>query len=186
MTTGAPRRLFTATEYERMVAAGILSEDERVELIGGNVVRMFPKGSRHAACVDRVAFRLSRLVGDQVIIRVQSPIRLDNFSEPEPDIALLRFREDFYKQAHPTPDDVLLIIEVADTSYEYDRGVKLRQYARALILAVLIAYLPGGSVGQFAQPVDGVYQIARRFVRGQSITSVSLPDLTLSVDDILG
>src|SRR3712207_1153889 len=109
MTITIARRQFTVAEYHRMAEAGILDEDDRVELIAGEVVEMSPIGTRHAACVDRLNMFLNRQLGANTIVRVQSPIRLDQYSEPQPDITLLRLRDDFYMYAHPTPADVLLV-----------------------------------------------------------------------------
>lgn len=105
-------RLFTVDEYHRMVEAGILSEDDRVELIEGEIIKMGPIGSYHAACVKRLNALLNRRVGLHAIVSVQDPIRLDDYSEPKPDIALLKRRDDFYARSLPAADDVLLIIEV--------------------------------------------------------------------------
>src|SRR3954471_10163269 len=112
MSVQIARRHFNVAEYYRMMEAGILSESDHVELIDGEVVEMSPIGSRHAACVDRLNKFFNKL--EEVIVRVQNPIRLDDFSEPQPDITLLLLRADFYAQGHPTPSDVLLVVEVAD------------------------------------------------------------------------
>src|SRR5689334_7852246 len=125
MSGSVAQHRFTVDDYTRMADAGILSEDDRVELIEGAVVEMSPFRRLHAACVDRLNAWLNRLLGASAIVRVQSPIRLSDYSEPQPDIALLRPRADFYASGHPGPRDVLLVIEVADTSLDYDRGVKL-------------------------------------------------------------
>src|SRR3982751_4315477 len=129
MSVQIQKHYFNVDEFYLMARGGVFSEDARVELIEGEVIEMSPIGSRHAGCVDRLNALLNRS-GQNVIVRVQSPIRIDDFSEPEPDIALLKPRADFYSNSHPTPADVLLIIEVAETSVEYDRGVKLPLYAR--------------------------------------------------------
>lgn len=127
------RRSFTVEEYHRMAEAGILREDDRVELLEGEIVEMTPIGSRHAACVDRLNQLGVRGVGPRAIVRVQSPVRLGERSEPQPDLTLLRARPDFYAHAHPGPADVLLIIEVAEASADADRTVKMPLYARAAI-----------------------------------------------------
>ena len=124
------RRHFNVTEYHRMMEAGILLDSDHVELIDGEVIEVSPIGSRHAACVDRLNRLFNKL--EDVIVRVQSPIRLDDFSEPQPDITLLKLRPDFYAQGHPTPSDVLLVVEVADSSTEFDCVVKLPLYAEAM------------------------------------------------------
>ena len=115
MLTAISRKRFRADEYQRMGQVGILSEDDRVELIDGEVVAMTPIGARHAACVDSVTRAMVIAAGDTAIVRVQSPVRLNLFTEPEPDVVLLRPRADFYAPRHPGPADVLLIVEIADS-----------------------------------------------------------------------
>src|SRR5258705_153469 len=111
----APPRLFTVAEYYRMTEAGIFREDDRIELIEGEVVTMSPMGSRHAACVEKLSAWMRRsLPGDSVAVRVQNPVRLSESSEPQPDVAVVRAREDFYRSGHPTASDIVLLIEVAD------------------------------------------------------------------------
>ena len=186
MSVGFERRVFNVEEYHRMSEAGILSEDDGVELIEGEIIKMTPIGSRHAACVNRLNVLLNRKAGHAAIVSVQNPIRLDDYSEPQPDIALLQPRDDFYSQAHPASKDVLLIIEVADTSIEYDRSVKLPLYARARIPEVWLANLINDSVKAFSQPADGAYREFREAKRGEVLTPARIPDMTLSVDEILG
>ena len=128
--TTPARRLFTVDDYHAMARAGILGEDDRVELIEGEIVVMPPVGSRHAACVDILAELLIRAVDHRTAIRVQSPVRLDESTEPEPDVCVLVRRDDAYSENLPQPEDVLLIIEVSDTSLDYDRRVKTQLYAR--------------------------------------------------------
>jgi Uma2 family endonuclease len=180
------KRWFTVDEYYRMAQAGILTEDDRVELIEGEVIEMSPIGSRHAACVNRLNTLLNRLVGQQAIVSVQNPIYIDEFSEPQPDIALLRLREDFYVGSHPTASDVLLVIEVADTSVEYDRKKKLPLYARAGIPEVWLANLPEDRFEIHTQPLNGKYQSIVIVRRGESINSQTIISLSIGVDDVLG
>ena len=179
------KRWFTVDEYYRMAQAGILTESDRVELIEGEVIEMSPIGSRHAACVKRLNTLLSRLVGQQMIVSVQDPIYIDEFSEPEPDVALLRFREDFYVGSHPTASDVLLIIEVADTSVEYDRKKKLPLYAQAGIPEVWLANLPEDRFEIHTQPLNGKYQSVLIVRHSESITSQTIADLSIPLDEIL-
>lgn len=180
------RRQFNVTEYYRMIEAGILSEQDRVELLDGEIIKMSPIGSRHAACVDRLNYVLNRLAGQDVIVRVQNPIRLDNFSEPQPDIALLRSRQDFYAHAHPTPEDVLLVIEVADTSAEFDRTVKFPLYAEASIPEAWLVNLQDESVEIFSQPSNVGYKQSQVLRRGEHAISPTVQNLALPVKDILG
>ena len=186
MAVEIAKRTFNVAEYYRMAEAGILTEDDRVELIDGEIVEMSPTGSRHAGCVKRLANTLVKRIGHLAVASVQDPIDLDKYSEPEPDVALLRPREDFYSNGHPTPRDVLLIIEVADSSEGYDRDVKMPLYARASIPETWLASLLTNVIHQYAQPVAGRYQMHNEFKRGESITSIALPELTLTVDEILG
>ena len=180
------RRWFNVREYNRMAEAGILTENDRVELIEGEIIEMSPIGSRHAACVKRLNTLLNQQVGQDAVVSVQDPIYLDDFSEPQPDIALLRPREDFYAEEHPAPPDILLVIEVADTSVEYDRNRKLPLYARADIPEVWLVNLPEDIVEVYLQPANGQYQRLQRVNRGESLVSESFPSLTLNVDSILG
>jgi Uma2 family endonuclease len=186
MSVQVEKWVFSVDEYHRMSDAGILSEDDRVELIEGEIIKMSPIGSHHAGCVNRLNTLLNRRAGQEAIVSVQNPVRLDDYSEPEPDLALLKPRADFYAQSLPTADDVLLIIEVADTSIDYDRDVKLPLYARAGIPGVWLANLPDDRVEAYSQPVNGVYQKVKYAERGDSLPLERLPNLVLSVDEILG
>ena len=186
MAIGSTRRQFSVTDYHRMADAGILGEDDRVELIAGEVVDMSPIGTRHAACVDRLTMALTRQAGSTAIVRVQSPIQLDDYSEPQPDLALLRMRDDFYMYSHPMPTDVLLLIEVADSSALYDRTTKLPLYARSTIPEVWLVSVPDERIERYIQPVNGIYQMIQIVQRGQDLLSTALPNLTLAADSIFG
>jgi Uma2 family endonuclease len=185
MAVSVARRVFTVSEYERMGGAGILGEDDHVELIEGEIITMSPIGGRHAACVKRLNRLLSAALGQAVIVSVQDPIRLGEFSEPQPDVALLRPRADFYTE-HPTPTDVLFVLEVAETSLAYDRDVKLPLYARAGIPEAWLVDLAAETIWQYTRPENGAYQEARQWRRGQSVTLSLPPELTLNVEQILG
>jgi len=169
-----------------MGEAGVFLEDDRVELIEGEILKMSPIGSRHAATVKRLNGQLNRLLGDRAIVSVQDPILLNDFSEPQPDIAILRRRDDFYAQAHPTAEDALLIIEIADTSIEYDHDIKLPAYARSAVPEVWIVDLPAGTVVVHADLANGVYRTVSTYQRGNSITPLHFPDLSIEVASILG
>ncbi|RME65390.1 MAG: Uma2 family endonuclease [Caldilineae bacterium] len=185
MTVQLARRLFTTTEYEQMVAAGLLGEDDRVELLDGEIVQMSPIGSRHAACVNRLTRLLTRVVGQKAIVSVQNPVRLDDYSEPEPDLAVLVYREDFYAEAHPTPQDVLLLIEVVDTSAEQDRSVKLPLYARAGIPETWLVDLEAGVVDAYRTPSAEGYLLRQRYLPGQTVTTED-GTLAVAVDEVIG
>jgi Uma2 family endonuclease len=168
-----------------MADVGILEPGERVELIEGEVVRMAAIGSRHAACVKRLNQLLSDAVREDALVQVQDPMRLDEFSEPEPDIALLRPRPDFYATRHPRPEDALLIVEVADATIAYDRDVKMRLYAHAGILEYWIVDLPAGRVEVYRDPGNEGYGEVTVLRRGDTLRPVALPDLEARVNDIL-
>ena len=125
------RRRFTVAEYYAMADAGILAPDERVELLDGDVIAMPPINEWHASRVGRFTNTLPAQFQGQAIVWIQNPVRLDDASEPQPDVMLLRWRDDFYESGHPGPADVLLLIEVSDTTVDYDRGAKLAAYAAA-------------------------------------------------------
>jgi Uma2 family endonuclease len=180
------RRHFKVTEYYRMAAAGVLSEDDRVELIEGEIIEMNPIGSRHAACVGRLTKFLERLAGDRVIVWVQNPVQVSDYSEPLPDVALLRPRDDFYAQANPQPTDVLLIIEVADSSVEYDRDIKRPLYAEAGISEFWLVNLPQATIEIYTQPIGATYQELRTVKRGESLTAKSIVNLMIDADVVLG
>ena len=186
MSVNLDKHHFTVSEYERMGETGIFPPDARVELIEGEIIEMSPIGSRHAACVDLVADILHETVRGKAIVRTQNPIVLDDFSEPQPDITLLRFRQDFYRGAHPRPSDVLLVIEVAETTVHYDRHVKMPLYARAGIPEALLFNLPDDQLEYFSQPAMGAYQVTRVLNRGERFESTSVPGLALDVAMILG
>ncbi len=183
---GIVKRLFNVREYHRLADAGILSEDDRVELIAGEIVEMSPIGSRHAACVRALQELVQEKLRRTAQVSVQNPIQPDEHSEPQPDVALLKPRKDRYAHAHPKPADVLLIIEVAETTIDYDRTVKLPLYAGAEIPETWIVDLNQQVIEAFSAPRDGRYHASRKFKRGETVSSTSLPSLSLSVDEILG
>ncbi len=180
------KRRFSVGEFHQMAEAGILGEGDRVELLAGEVVEMTPIGSRHAACVRRLIARLSAAVGQRAIVDVQNPLWLDEHSEPQPDLTLLQPRPDYYQGSHPGPGDVLLVIEVADTSGEYDRGVKVPLYARAGIPEVWVVDLGSGVVDVYRQPAVEGYQEHRRLAPADHLTASRVPALDVAVAALLG
>lgn len=185
MTVQLTRRLFTADEYERMIAAGVFQEDDRIELIEGEIIAMSPIGARHAACVNRLAALLYRSLPSSLILSTQNPIRLSPRSEPQPDFAVLHARPDFYAQALPTPADIVLLVEVTETSLAYDRDVKVPRYARGGIPEVWLVDIVHGMIVRYAQPATQGYHDICQVYPGQEIISGSIPNLALKVDDIL-
>lgn len=185
MATLLTRRKFTVDEYERMGQAGILGEDDRVELIEGEIVEMTPIGDRHAGTVRRLINMLSARAGGTALVDAQNPLRLGEHSEPQPDIALLAPRADFYT-AHPTPADVLLLIEVAETSAEPDRRVKVPLYARGGVPEVWLVDLDGETVTVYRDPAPDGYRTERTVHRGETLAPAALPDLRVAAEEILG
>ena len=179
------RVLFTVSDYHKMAEAGILSEDDRVELIEGEIVRMNPIGSRHAACVRKLDALFNRAANLDVIVSVQSPVLLPDLSEPEPDVALLRPREDFYSGGHPEPEDVLLLIEVSDTTLDYDRNTKLPLYARFGIPEAWIVDLVGDTIETYSRPAEGTYQEITLLKHGETLSPKAIPGLKLDAGAIL-
>jgi Uma2 family endonuclease len=177
---------FTVEQFDRMGEVGLFHEDDRVELLDGEVVELTPIGPYHAACVRRLEARLHAGAGARVTVSGQSPIVAGRFWEPQPDVCLLVPRDDFYARAHPRGTDVLLVIEVADTSAQQDRERKIPAYAAAGIPEAWLVNLPADTVEIHRDPRDDRYAQVRAAHRGETITSLALPDLTLRVDDILG
>ena len=168
-----------------MAEVGILSRDDRVELIRGQILQMSPIGSKHAACVDKInAFLQQSIALDLAIIRVQNPVQLGKYSEPEPDIAVLKPNPDFYANNHPQAKDILLIIEVADTSLDYDKEVKVPLYAKAGIPEYWILNLEKGEIEAYSKPVGDGYIKMERFLPGSEAVFSSL-SLSFPVNKLL-
>ncbi len=177
---------FTVDDYHRMAEAGLFQEDDRLELIDGQVVRVTPIGPEHAGCVDYLARLFTEFAGNTWIVRVQNPVVLGKHAEPEPDIAVLRPRPRGYRTRHPGPDDIMLVIEVADTSLEYDRSVKIPLYAAAGIPEVWLVNLPAERIEVYRNPAAGAYVALTSVSRGETLTPLFLPTARLSVSDVLG
>jgi Uma2 family endonuclease len=180
------RYRFTADQYHQMGEAGIFGSDDRVELIDGEIISMNPIGDPHAGTVNRLNMELTERLRRTAIVAPQNPVRLAEHHEPEPDLAILRFRADFYATLGPRPDDVLLLIEVADSSVEFDRRIKGPLYARNGIPEYWLVDLTRGHVVVYREPDAEGYQSMQVRRRGESLSLALLPDLTITVDDILG
>ena len=185
LSPAAETRKFTVAEYYRMAEAGILKPDERVELIEGEIIVMPPIGPEHAWDVDLTGDFITRRLDNRHIVRNQNPIHLSDGSEPQPDIAILVRKSVGYGAAHPTPADVLLVIEVADSSLEYDRNVKAQLYGRNNIPETWVKNLPEDCIERFTEPGPEGYGQHTIHRRGETLTPVSLPDLELAVEDLL-
>jgi Uma2 family endonuclease len=186
MTAQPARRRFNVDEYYAMARAGILGTDDRVELIEGEIIEMSPIGRRHAACVDRLTQYFVRKVGERANVRVQGPVRISEVAEPQPGVALLRRRSDFYALGHPTPSDVFLIVEVAETTERFDRLVKMPLYATGGIPEYWLVDLGEEAVTVYRDPQAADYGSIRVLRRGERIAPLALPDIDMEIDDILG
>lgn len=180
------KHFFTVEEFERMGGAGIFSEDARLELIEGQIVELSPTGSRHASCVIFLNRFLNQAAGNSALISIQNPMQLNDITEPQPDVALQRLRDDFCRNSHPKPQDVLLIIEVSDTTVDYDRLIKLPLYAKAGIPEVWIINLPAEQIEIYAEPVGDAYRITKQAQRGEIAQAQSVATLHINTDEVLG
>ena len=178
-------RKFTVDEYFRMVEEGILQEDERVELIEGDILHMPPMGPPHYSGIMRYTRVFRQFPVEKFALLIQAPLPLDEHSAPEPDIALLKFLEDDYAGGYAGPDDTLLVIEIAESSLAYDRGVKAHLYGRAGIPETWVLNLPGDCIERFTEPGPDGYTQHTVLRRGDRVPPVSLPDVELAVDDLL-
>jgi len=175
------RHRLTVQDYYRMAEVGLLAPDARVELIEGEIIDMPPSGIPHAGILTRLMRLLLAAAGTRVTVRMQLPLRLDDYSEPEPDFAVLRWREDDYTSAHPLPGDTLLVIEVSQSSLRYDRNRKLPLYARHGIPEVWIVDLVSLRLHTFDLPQDGQYVNSSTTPRPGSLTMKAPPGLQVDL-----
>lgn len=180
------RRRFTAREYLSVVEMGVIGPDERVELIDGEIVKMAAAGFRHVACVDRLTRLFTAVLGPEVIVRVQSTTVISRRSVPEPDVVLLRYREDFYANGGAPVDAIHLVVEVSESTVAYDRRVKGPLYARAGIVEYWQVNLPDEHVVVHTDPRSGQYRSVQVLRRGETLSPTALPELSFRVDDVLG
>jgi Uma2 family endonuclease len=185
MSNGVSLRLFTAREYERLGELGVIGEDERVELIEGRIVRMAAKNMLHAAATRRANRYFMRLLGGRAVVSVQDPILLNDLSEPEPDLVLAALPEEQYLKHHPMPQDIYLVLEIADSSLLYDRDVKGPTYARSGIIQFCLLNLQGREVEDYRDPRPDGYRTKQTYAEGESFSLVSFPKVSIKVGDLL-
>ena len=178
------RRRFTVAEYFAMAEAGILHEDEHIELIDGEIIVMSPMGNPHRQSVNWIGFLLSPALGNRAMVQVQATVVLDDGTAPEPDIAVIRLRS-INDLVTVTPEEIYFLVEVADSSLEFDRETKLARYAAAGIPEVWIANLVDRRLEAHADPVDGAYQTSWVTLPGESVSPRAFPDIVLAVSDFL-
>lgn len=177
---------FTTTDWYKMAVAGLFALEEKTELIEGTVIDMPPIGTEHCGCVDWLASYFFAHLANRAIVRTQNPLRLSDFSEPQPDLLILKPRTDFYRHAHPQANDVLLLIEVADTSIRYDRQIKMPLYARHGIIEMWLVNLAEGCVEVYREPHQGEYKYQQIIRRNAMIQPLLNSEIKISVSEILG
>jgi Uma2 family endonuclease len=189
MVTDVAAKRFTVDEFQHMAEAGVFREDDRLELLDGEIIQMNPVGRRHVATVNRLTRLFARVLGDRALISVQNPIVLDAHAQPQPDMVLLRPRHDDSEDALPAGSDTLLVVEVADTTLHYDTTRKVRAYARGGIGAVWVVALgktpARDRVIAFENPFAGAYRSRTEVRRGDVLAVPELSDVSISVSDFL-
>jgi len=182
----AAKKLFNVDDYYRMAEVGILSPEDRVELIDGEIIQMSPIGTRHAGCVNRATRLFSLAFSGRAVVSVQNALRLSNYTEPEPDIVLLKYRPDDYADKRMMAEDALLVLEVADTTLRYDRDVKVPRYAAAGVPEVWIEALKGDRLLVYRDHADDGFKTGLVLKRGDSVSTMAFPDISFTVDELLG
>ena len=186
MLTAVRKKLFTVDEFHAMARAGIFGDDNRVELIEGEIIHMAAIGSRHQAIVDRCNRLLVARLGERAIVRIQGPVRLANITEPQPDIQLLAPRDDFYAAAHPVQAEALLVIEVADTTLRFDRDEKALIYARRGVGELWVVDVNGDCILVMGDPAAEGYRNVTTVSRGETLCPARFPDVIITVEELLG
>ena len=179
------KHLTNVVEWQKMGAASIFSAESRLELINGEIIEMSPIGSHHAGYLKRLNRFFSRQIQDSELIAIQDPLRLNDLSEPQPDFMLLRSRSDLYYESHPTADDVLLLIEVAESSLQFDQNQKLRLYALHNIPEYWVLNANNACIEIYRQPVNGAYAKKTTLRAGDKITLSQLDHINIELADIL-
>jgi Uma2 family endonuclease len=178
-------RLWTVEEYHQMAEAGIFHPEERVELIAGQIIRMSAKGTAYSSAVGRIYKLLENCLGQQAWIRTEQPVVLDDFSEPEPDVAVVKLDPLDYADHHPTRSEVHLIIEVADTSLRYDRETKAKVYAKSGIADYWLLDVIDRKLHMFREPIQEGYQSEVILSEEASVSPLQFPTLDIALQDIL-
>jgi Uma2 family endonuclease len=176
---------FTRDIYHKMAESAIFQESDRLELIKGEIIEMSPVGLRHASCVKKLNYLLTKKLGDQIILGVQDPIKLNNDSEPQPDLVILKYRPDFYADEHPKPEDILLLIEVSDSSIDYDKNVKIPLYAENKISEVWLVNLNDNCVEIHQKPYQNYYQSIQKLSAINIISLSNFPEVEIKISELL-
>lgn len=187
MTALRERKIFTVRDYHKMIDAGVFIGNSNYELIEGEIVKKMTVGNYHISCVNRLTMLFAQITSARkAILSVQNPVVISDISEPEPDVTLLKFREDFYAAGKATAEDVLLLVEVSDSTVKYDRDVKMRIYAEAEIKEVWLVNLPRQILEVHLEPEKGKYRLVKKYGRSESVAPSLLPEIKLKVSEIIG
>ena len=186
MTAVLTRHKLSVSDFHQMAEARILAEDDHLELIEGDLIDMMPIGQKHAAMVNRLTYYFSAIFGDRATLTIQNPLVLGDRTEVYPDVLLLERRADFYAFGHPVPADVYLVVEVADSSLNYDRSVKFPLYAEAKIPEVWLVNLADDRLEIYHQPMEKSYQHVLILQRGDALRLLAFPEVELDVIDLIG
>lgn len=186
MSAELTRMKFNIHDVERMVKAGMFAGNERVELIEGELIQMAPQGNNHISSIIRLTSFLTSRAGENVLVSVQNAVIINDINEPQPDISLLRFRDDYYSTAKAKPEDILLLIEVSDSTVTYDRKVKVPLYARNGVAEVWVVNLPKKIVEVYSHLENGKYKVVKKLERGETLSPKLIPLLKIKVDEIIG
>ena len=185
-----PTRKFNLSEYHRLTEMGVFPHDERLELIKGDLIKMAAKNTRHTVCLSRLLKQLAILaINERAIIRMQDPITLGNDSEPEPDLVIAKIKEDDYLSSHPTADDIILVIEISDSSLRLDQEVKLPLYAQYQIPNYWILNVIDNCLETYSQPFQdkqgkSKYLHCAIFTDNDTVTIPNFPDISLNLTSI--
>lgn len=178
-------RSFTVKEYDSLIETGFFNENDQIELLNGVIIEKMPKGTKHSSATDRATRIFYRVLANQVAIRNQNPIWLDDFSEPEPDVVLAVVDSDDYEDKHPTPNEIYLILEVSDATLNIDRNVKSMAYARAGIQQYLLLNVKDKTIEDYREPSSDGFQSKQTHRREQLFNLVAFPEISLAVHDFL-
>ena len=180
----AHKLLFTPEQYQLMDEVGVFPQGDRLELINGEIIQMSPIGRKHVACIIRLTKLMEQKLGDRAMVSAQNSILLPDKSQPQPDLAILKYRDDFYENGLPTPEDILLIIEVADSSIDYDRDVKAPLYAAAGIPEMWLFDVNQKLITGYSQPSPSGYKRIQHYEAGDSLGIIAFADVTFRWDEL--
>ena len=181
---GVKPRLITVAEYDRMIEAGIYTENDRIELLNGEIIELMPKGPKHVYFNEKIADILKEKLGKTADVRSQNPIILDDFSEPEPDIVLAIPPRENYLENHPTSSDILLVMEISDTTLTYDREAKAKAYSRNGIQQYIVLNVQDNSLEDYRQPATDGYQSKQTYRNSDKFNLTAFPDIEINVGEL--